>query len=428
MNHLKITLVIALVLCVLPSAGNAQVRGTGMGNLVTVISDGPFDAGRNPALLALQPSDSAIAAYLRYRSMEDTDTDYNASLTIDVGEPSTVNAGGVAAYSKKLGGAVLGFAIGEMGEDLFSLRETKTTYVSTFEEKEKEKIFEANPSLALALALPLSEGSFIGVQLITGFGYKTTDKTKDYISGTLIARLEKNLKTEQSISARAGFGYSLRTPETQVGFLLRSGTVSLRKQELEYNHVEYDLAAPEISGANSTPYKAYYTESPQFVVGGYHRLSPLVGFALEAAYTLSNTSYSRERDLNISVSNGGNDFITPFSRNYTITTDASMQFKGGVEFNVREGLAFTFGTGYDYRESSQESETTGHVSIRSKMEILYATLGAHYSLNQATGVSVLVSGGRVKMDAKLEQESLYSADIESTVLIIDAGVAVITRY
>ncbi len=428
MNHLKITLFIALVLCALPPAGYAQVRGTGMGNLVTVISDGPFDAGRNPALLALQPSDSAIAAYLRYRSMEDTDTDYKASLTIDVGEPSTVNAGGVAAYSKKLGGAVLGFAIGEMGEDLFSLRETKTTYFSTFEEKEKEKIFEANPSLALALALPLDNGASIGFQLIVTGGYKHTDKTKDYWNGAVkIATLDTR-KKEESLSARAGFGYSIRKNNTQAGFLLRSGDVTLRHQSLDYDHKDLDSGYYP-SGEDRTPYKVYYTKAPQFAIGGYHRLSPLIGIALEALYTLPNTTYNRERDTSTSVNIAPtNDSITPFSRNYTITTDASMQFKGGVEFNVREGLAFTFGTGYDYRESSQESETTGHVSIRSKMEILYATLGAHYSLNQATGVSVLVSGGRVKMDAKLEQESLYSADIESTVLIIDAGVAVITRY
>ncbi len=183
MNHLKITLVIALVLCVLPSAGNAQVRGTGMGNLVTVISDGPFDAGRNPALLALQPSDSAIAAYLRYRSMEDTDTDYNASLTIDVGEPSTVNAGGVAAYSKKLGGAVLGFAIGEMGETCFPSGKRRPRTSPPLRRRKRKRY--SRPPFPRARARPAAlGGSFIGVQLITGFGYKTTDKTKDYISGT----------------------------------------------------------------------------------------------------------------------------------------------------------------------------------------------------------------------------------------------------
>ncbi|HSV96681.1 MAG TPA: hypothetical protein VLM75_07085 [Spirochaetota bacterium] len=427
MNRPILALPLVLFLVAFPSAGSAQVRGTAMGNLVTVISDGPFDTARNPALLALQPADHAAAAFVRYRAVDDSDIDYNSSLPISVGEPSTFNAGGVVSYSMKLSGSVLGFVFGEMAGDLVSYRESRNTFYAITEEIEKEKIFEVNPSLAVALALPLTDGSSIGFQLITAVGYKRADKTKDYLSGPIIASLDTQ-KTDQSLSARAGFGYSLRTPKTQAGFLLRSGTITLRKQELEYNHVEYDLAAPEISGSNSTPYKAYYTESPQFVVGGYHRLSPLVGFALEAAYMLSNTSYNRERDLTTSVLDGGSDSITPFSRNFTITTDASMQFKGGIEFNVMEGLAFTFGTGYDYRESSQESETIGRVSIRSKMEILYATLGAHYSLNQATGISVLVSGGRLKMDAKLEQESLYSIDIDSTIMIVDAGIAITTRY
>lgn len=430
MNRLILVLALAIPLIAFPSKGDAQVRGTAMGNLVTVVSDGPFDAGRNPALLALQPTDTAAAAYVRYRAIDDSDSEYKSSLTIDVGEPSTFNTGAVAAYSMKLTGAVLGFAVGEMGGDLLSLQESRVTYYSAYTEKEKEKTFEANPSLAIALGVPLSDGSSLGVHLITTYGYKRTAKTKDYYDNLLnpLARLDKNDKTEQSISARAGFGYSLRTSGTQIGFLLRSGTVTLRKQELEYTHVEYDLAAPAISGANSTPHKVYYTESPQFAVGGYHRISPLAGFALEAAYTLANTTYNRERDLSISVSDGGNDFITPLSRNYTITTDDSLQFKGGFEFAPREGLAFTFGTGYEYRESSQESETMNRVSIRSKMEILYATLGAHYALSQATDISVLISGGRVKMDAKLEQESMFSARIDNTVYILDAGVAVITRY
>lgn len=432
MKRLISALVPAILLFAFPSSGNAQVRGTAMGNLVTVVSDGPFDAGRNPALLALQPTDTAAAAYVRYRAIDDTDIENKSSLPINFGEPSTFNAGVVAAFSKKLGGPVLGFAVGEMGGDLVSKRESRVTYYSTYTEKEKEKTFETNPSLAIALGLPISDGSSLGVHLITTYGYKRTAKTKDYYDTPPppdpIARLNKNDKTEQSISARAGFGYSLRSSGTQIGFLLRSGTVTLRKQELEYTHVEYDLAVPPISGANSTPYKVYYTESPQFVIGGYHRLSPLVGFALEAAYALSNTSYNRERDLNISVTNGGNDFITPFSRNYTVTTDDSLQFKGGIEFVARDGLSFTFGTGYDYRESSQKSETMNRVSIRSKMEILYATLGAHYALSQATDISVLISGGRVKMDAKLNQESVFSVRMESTEYILDAGLAVSTRY
>ena len=112
MNHFKTILVVALAVSAIPAAGSAQVRGTGMGNLVSVVSDGPFDAARNPALLSMQTTDRSAAAYVRYRALDDTNVDYDSSLLIDVGEPSTINAGGVAAYSMKRSGSVLGFAFG----------------------------------------------------------------------------------------------------------------------------------------------------------------------------------------------------------------------------------------------------------------------------------------------------------------------------
>ncbi len=257
MKHLKTTFVIALVLCALSSSGEAQIKGSSMGNLISVVTDGPFDAGRNPALLSLQTADSAAGAYVRYRVIDNTDLTYKSPLPMDLGELSTVNAGGVAAYSMKFSGSVLGFAIGEIGGDLVSLRKSRATYIPMNEEREKEEVFEAKPSLALALAFPLTDASSIGFQLITTAGYKRTDKPKDYFNaGNPIASLDTYHKTEQSISARAGFGYSMRTQHTQVGLVLNSGTASLQRQELEYKHTEYDIAAPILSGKDSTPSKS----------------------------------------------------------------------------------------------------------------------------------------------------------------------------
>jgi len=428
MNRFIPALALAILFVAYPSKGSAQVRGTAMGNLMTGGSDGPFDASRNPALLALQPTDTAAAAYVRYRALDETDTEYSSSLPINVGEPSTFNAGAAAAYSKKLGGPVLGLAVGEMGGALFSLRESRVTYRAADLGREKEKTLEASPSFATALALPVDDASAVGVQLILTGGYKRTEKTKDYFMGAVKRASFETIKNEESFTASAGMGYSVRKNDTQIGFLVRSGDVTLRRQSLDYDHKDIDSSLNP-SGGDRTPYKAYYTEAPRFIVGGYHRFSPNFGFAFEASYMLSNTTYNRERDASVSVeADPTPDFVISFARNYTITTDDSLQFKGGVEFVARDGLSFTLGTGYECRESFQESETMNRVSIRSKMEILYATLGAHYALSQATGISVLISGGRVKMNANMVQESAFSVRIDNTELIVDAGVAVITRY
>ncbi len=163
-------------------------------------------------------------------------------------------------------------------------------------------------------------------------------------------------------------------------------------------------------------------------MGGYHRLFPELAFAIEAAYTLPGVSYGKERDLNINVTNGVNDILLPVSRNYTITTDAALLFKGGIEYTPREGLAFTLGGGYDYRKISNESQTSGHRSIRSTIELWYAMLGAHYALTADTGISLLVTSGYVRSEAEFDLENLYSLRLDSTVFIFDTGIAVSTRY
>ena len=428
MKRLIIVITLSALVFAPPSKGSAQVRGTSMGNLVTVISDGPFDAARNPALLALQPADTALAAYVRYRAFDDTDIENKSSLHMDIDEPTTFNAGAVAAYSMRLSGSVLGFAVGEMGRDLLSKLKSGVTYHSVIMEKEEEKTLETNPSLAVALGLPLAGGSSFGAQLITTYGYKRTDKTKDYYNPGLIARLGKNTKIEQSISARAGLGYSLQTPATQIGFLLSSGTVTLAKNELEYNHVEFDIAAPALHGRDGTPYKAYYTESPRLVFGGYHRLSPRLGFALEAAYTILNITSRKERDIAVNVLPATNDSVTPLERNYTVTTDDSLQFKGGLEFAARDGLSFTFGAGYDFQKSTRESKIENQMKIRLDMEVIYDMLGAHLALGQGTGISILLSGGRAAMDMSMDLNKSFSIVLDDTVYMLDAAIAVTTRY
>lgn len=435
MKRLIIVITLSALVFAPPSKGSAQVRGTAMGNLVSVISDGPFDAARNPALLALQPADTALAAYVRYRAFDDTDIENKSSLHMDTDEPKTFNAGAVAAYSMKFSGPVLGLAVGEMGRDLLSKRKSGVTYHSGIMEKEEEDTFETNPSLAVALGLPLAGGSSFGVQLITTYGYKRTEKTSDYCdpgyippAPYCIARLGKNTGIEKSISARAGFGYSLQTPATQIGLLLTSGTVTLAKNELEYNHVEFDIAAPALHGRDSTPYKAYYTESPRLVFGGYHRLSPRLGFAFEAAYTILNITSRKERDIAVNVLPASNDSVTPLERNYTVTTDDSLQFKGGLEFTARDGLSFTFGAGYDFQKSTRESKIENQMKIRLDMEVIYAMLGAHLALGQGTGISILLSGGRAAIDMSMDLNKSFSIVLDDTVYMLDAAIAVTTRY
>ncbi|MCU0845361.1 MAG: hypothetical protein MUC76_10590 [Spirochaetes bacterium] len=107
---------------------------------------------------------------------------------------------------------------------------------------------------------------------------------------------------------------------------------------------------------------------------------------------------------------------------------AALLLKGGIEYNPGGGLALTLGGGYDYRKASSESETMNRVRIRSTLEIWYAMLGAHYALSAGTDISLLISGGYVKTEARLEQESLYSLDLDSTLIILDTGIAVTTRY
>ncbi len=83
---------------------------------------------------------------------------------------------------------------------------------------------------------------------------------------------------------------------------------------------------------------------------------------------------------------------------------------------MREGLAFTFAPEH-YRESSQESETTG-MSAYGKWRSSTRRWGALFTEPGHRRFGARFRRAR-KNGRQARQESLYSADIESTVLIIE---------
>nr|HPI14206.1 hypothetical protein [Spirochaetota bacterium] len=66
--------------------------------------------------------------------------------------------------------------------------------------------------------------------------------------------------------------------------------------------------------------------------------------------------------------------------------------------------------------------------IRLDMEVIYAMLGAHLAIGQGTGISILLSGGRAAMDMSMDLNKSFSIVLDDTVYMLDAAIAVTTRY
>ena len=129
MKTLKTCVTAAVILLASLGSAFAQFKGSSMGMLTSIVSDGSYDTSRNPALLVLQPAEPTCSLLLRYRTLDDYKYSIdNAPADIELGEPSTTVMSGNASCSFKAGGGRLGFAVGDAGKDLYSMSKQDTSF------------------------------------------------------------------------------------------------------------------------------------------------------------------------------------------------------------------------------------------------------------------------------------------------------------
>ena len=124
MKNISMMICAAILVC---AALPAFASGTGenMGGLMTVVAEGPYDVGRNPALLPLMRKDRAIGidvtaqAYSSFSSTGSLGATFTPPPTVDLtsssleyGDPDTQKIAGAIAFATKVSDAItLGIGI-----------------------------------------------------------------------------------------------------------------------------------------------------------------------------------------------------------------------------------------------------------------------------------------------------------------------------
>ncbi|TAL32442.1 MAG: hypothetical protein EPN93_15910 [Spirochaetes bacterium] len=418
----------------------AQIKGTSMGGITTVVSDGAFDAARNPALLVTQKSPHSFGAYAKYRPYFYSDFSLGENTqSIERSDPETLTFGAITAYSYSSGSTIMGFAIGEAGGDLYNASKVEQKiFTPSGELRSTEDEVELNPSLVFSLAFPVGDSSSIGFQVGTAYNIKTTDTVeKFFFNGPPITHTQTLTKEKSAtaISVGAGFGYLFSTPDSQAGILIRTGNAELYYETMDLTFEDLDDTISGMGQAGLLKYsksvtskkRMRYSDPASIAVGGYKRFTPLFACAFESVYTLENAYPSKALDDQESTSD--TDIVEiQLKKTYT-KMQSKIDVKGGVELNVMQQLAFTLGVGYSTSEMSSRtgSENSNSSRSQSKVDILYATFGAHYALDEKTCLTMTVFYADVEGSFRV-QENNFSLDVKAPTRFIDTGLGVTSKF
>jgi len=428
MRIMKNLLVASTFVLMLASTAYAQMKGASMGRMLSIVSDGPFDAGRNPALLILQQEKHAVGASYQYRVSRGSE--FDASLTAgsyEIDETSSMAMSGDLAYSLKLSDLVLGFSISRNElKDSYESRGTNST-ATVFElpsvrgQHEDTKTKEINPVFGASLAISVSKNSSLGVQILSGYNYlKASSSSSLAQDGSITSYINSKKRTQESVSAELGFGYQYTSPQTQLGFLLRSGKLSCESERMSF-----------IAGGVLNEYEKFssfwsYQGGINITAGGYRRLASFLALSLEATLTFASNYPSRDMELNIDNPTG---LYSINKARYNIMTKNIIYLKGGIEINPIPQLALTLGGGYTYLAVSNQRKNTFNRDISQDIssEIYFFTGGLHYAITPQLSLSLFAQATKSSSDAEVQQ-SIRFIDLDTEVFTIDTGIAAVMAF
>ena len=231
-------------------------RGIAMGGMTSVVSDGPFDAAKNPALLTVMKDEHSFGISGKYLAYTRTLITFDAQLSgvdpeVDIAKQDRSTMSTLLAYSVRIGKPVIGFAIVDEDNGHFysSSSETEITAIlpgpSTYNTISKEETEGNQPVFITSIGYRVSESSSVGLQLSLkyhGKNIKSKERTsKDSVD---MAFVEKDI-TVRTYSYSAAAGYLYRDRDTQLGFVFKMGQFSWSNQDFRYRFDDLNVALTE---------------------------------------------------------------------------------------------------------------------------------------------------------------------------------------
>jgi hypothetical protein len=389
----------------------AGVRGTLMGNLETVVSNGPLDAGRNPALLATHTGDSAAALYLLYRVYEINRENVQAS-NMDYEVPRSTSADIIAGFSTHIGSSVLGISIdsNENGSQ-FETSEANITVHNTTTFILDSESRSTNPSLNTSIGIPFDGANSIGFQLRTGYSRKK-DETEMTATNAGVPLEIINMESEsKSLMFELGFGYLHRTDLSQIGLYFTSGILQFQQADYEYR-AQYAGFAQTYSQNNYYKYSSGMTVS----AGGFHQITSSLAVAFEAGYRFPlSYKYTQYKYVG-GVEPGETQAVTESSNGVII-------MNGGVSLALNSSLTVSTGVFYSrarkYKYESSTETNSEEKSMQQRFNVWLFTAGAEYTVN----TNMIFSLGTIILRSKYNNdENSHNESGGSTIGAMDVEV------
>jgi hypothetical protein len=420
---LRYFIIPVIIFFFLPAANLfALGQATSMGNLQTVVPSGPFDATRNPALIATQTSENSTGLFVNYvshyakassaeagnhqdwylTSTGALQTSNSSKNEIKIEDPDITAYNINIANSTKLKNSTIGFAFVNNGNDQYSIEEREISSITSGtinyptvtlyqESNEKSKKTELNPALIVSLGFNISNTSSVGFQILAKYS-NSTEKKEYYENRTAPSIYEKNeriTKEINAISGELGFGYFSRGDNSEIGLLIRSGDFSWIKKSLSANTNRLMPILENYRTEESITLNGKHTSGPSVEAGGYKRLSSFFALALESKFTMQNSFTNRELELADKQSGPTSVKI----KKSTNTTKNSVLFNGGMQFNLSNNLSFNTGAGYlkVYFGDNGEDNNGSH---REENSINYGllTVGFDYILSKNVEIALIATG------------------------------------
>lgn len=419
----------------------ASGTGENMGGLMTVVAEGPYDVGRNPALLPLLRKDRAIGydistqAYSSFSFTGSIGATYAPpssfiSSSLNYADPDTKKIAGALAFAAKVTDTVT-VGIGILQQFQKDTPSTKMTIkadvppVTTIFSKSDSESLSSETDLYLSAGMRLMGNLTLGIQLDGKSRYSSERESSVSYANGLLDETGSKINEQSDLQATAAFGLLYHTDSFQIGFMVNSGTFNWHRQEYKENKSKKISDPPNATAFDlngSTSWEGRYTDGPAVVLGGHFRLTPVMCIGAEAGY-----QFSRGYEVPaVSVADTTLEEIDSereVERVYFVG--------GGASFQIADGMILAFGGRFLYYKFSQaEKNSFQTADTEIEMKLLHIVLGLDWKVNE--NMNLVVYGAMDRTVAEMAMDMRQTAlsmnmSLENTSTAYSLGFGV-TQY
>jgi hypothetical protein len=351
-----------------------SANGFSSGGVMSVYDDGPFNAVKNPALLAR--TDSSVGLFLYgspYAKGKSTLLEINGNDDGNIKTDSRKYVSSNLSFVKSLKKVSFGLSFALQGDDdNYYSRKSSGSYfgADTFSTNEKRNAVGA----FLSAAYKINSAYSVGLRMYTSY---KKESNEEYEFNVIRTVKEKNT---DSFAISPAFGFNMRSRKNLVefGFILSGGTYV--KKKYDYNFKRSDGK----NGNASYSSRFELTQSPSITLGILKRFKK-ISFSAESVFYIP----AKYDDKGFSVNDEGTSIvITDKKCKNTFRIDQRL----GCEYMISRSTAVSSGIGYiQMRQNNDFSKLTESGEDRVDVRIFLFSLGIDKKISPDTKIIVASS-------------------------------------